>query len=94
MAKGRAPVRSGRLERMVSVRLTPDEVTLIREEAARRGISVSNLVRLAALRECRPALQVNRPVSSFTAATDLESISQSQTLSQGSESGTGVISRK
>lgn len=42
---GRALRSKERLERIVSVRLTPAEETAIREEAARRGMSMSNLMR-------------------------------------------------
>jgi hypothetical protein len=40
-----------RLGAMVSVRLTPDEDAAVREEADRRGVSISELVRSAVLRE-------------------------------------------
>ena len=87
--------RSGRLERMVSVRLAPDEEELIREEAARRGVSVSNLMRLAALRECRPALKMD--AGSFSANTpESRSVTTPPTTTGGSSGGltrTVVVSR-
>lgn len=48
-----------RLDRVVSVRLAAAEYDAIQEEATRRGMSVSNLIRLGALRESRPAMKLD-----------------------------------
>lgn len=45
---------SRRLASVVSVRFAPEEEVLLRREAEARGSSLSNFIRTAALRECRP----------------------------------------
>lgn len=45
-----------RLASMISVRFSPEEETLVRQEAAARQTSVSNFIRLAALKDCRSGL--------------------------------------
>jgi hypothetical protein len=42
-----------RLASMISVRLAPDELAVVREGADERGLSVSGFLRMAALREAR-----------------------------------------
>jgi hypothetical protein len=50
-ADRRKPERR-RLAAMISVRFLPEEEAVVRKEAATRKTSVSNFVRMAALREC------------------------------------------
>jgi len=87
--------KTGRLERLVSVRLAQDEEALIREEADRRGVSVSNLMRLAAIRECRPSLRVDDSPSSFTASTySHDSSADTATRGSTARTTTFIVSSK
>lgn len=81
-----------RLERMVSVRLTAAEEAAVREEAARRGLSVSNLMRMAALREARPAVAVPQDSSITAAAGALPSLVVQSTSTVGACVRSGTFS--
>ncbi|MGH8992405.1 MAG: hypothetical protein ACRDZ7_12920 [Acidimicrobiia bacterium] len=54
---------SRRMAAMISARFTPEEEDIVRGEAARRGESVSALIRAATLRECGRAVPVVMPLA-------------------------------
>lgn len=81
-----------RLDRMVSVRLTAAEEADIREEARRRGMSVSNFMRMAAVREARPAATVAAEQSVTVAASYVPQFVGQASQSAGTHATTGVFS--
>jgi hypothetical protein len=52
---------------IVSVRLAPDEQTSVREQASKRGTSMSQFVRDAVLEKCAPPASAN--VNQFAASS-------------------------
>ena len=61
-----------RLETIVSVRLSPDQEALLREQAEAHGVALSRYIREAALRDCPPVYRGSFVPTSETRASGVD----------------------